>query len=91
MGCKGKVGMGVVDMQCFDTWIPFMFFFLCCTQFILITCRKWRPPETDEEKQLKKQRAQESKKRKKEAKEVKEEDWSWYVDALLQIYIGSIS
>ena len=67
------------------------FFFLCCTQFILITCRKWRPPETDEEKQLKKQRAQESKKRKKEAKEVKEEDWSWHVDALLQTYIGSIS
>ena len=48
---------------------------LYCTQLILTVCRKWRPPETDEEKQLKKQRAQDSKKRKKEEKEgrVKEE------------------
>lgn len=61
---------------------------LYCTQLILTVCRKWRPPETDEEKQLKKQRAQDSKKRKKEEKDGRvKEEWSWHVDALLHIFL----
>lgn len=38
-------------------------------------CRKWKAPETDEQKSEKKRKAEEAKKRKRE-KDVKREDWA---------------
>lgn len=39
--------------------------------------RKWRPPETDEQKQEKKRKAEESKKRKKDKEENVKKEWCW--------------
>ena len=61
-------------------------------------CRKWKAPETDEQKEAKRKRAEQAKesKRQKKAEQVKEENWSMWLGLMDQVHIacqlfGSIS
>ena len=49
--------------------------FVDCVGFFCL--RKWRPPETDEQRQEKKQKAEEAKRRKKDKGESVKKEWCW--------------